>query len=126
MKTKIIPKFEEMILNDEEFVKIQSREGTIQQEIITAAMREFEKRKVLIIIERLNQFGIDVDLNKQKTKRFKDFVAETFGKETTIWYREGSDTGLRVVTFIDATLEDMPNRGDCNNTFTITQQFKYY
>lgn len=119
----------DVILNDEQFAEMQEITSNMQDRLIKEAMIDFEKKRIAIINERLSILGIDICVEDQLRKRFKDFISERTGNETTIWYRDGSETGLRVVTFIDPELNDvnMFNNIDSEmHRFEVTQQYRYY
>ena len=121
--------FKDVILNDEQFAEMQEITSNMQDRLIKEAMIDFEKKRIAIINERLDSLGIYICLEDQKRKRFKDFISERIGNETTIWYRDGSETGLRVVTFVDPELNDvnMFNNVDSERRkFEVTQQYRYY
>ena len=50
------------------------------------------------IVARLKMLGIEVDVEKEKARRFKSFVIEQSPHGRTVWYNDGSITGLRVLT----------------------------
>ena len=119
----------DVILNDEQFAEMQEITSNMQDRLIKEAMIDFEKKRIAIINERLSILGVDICVEDQRRKRFKDFISERTGNETTIWYRDGSETGLRVVTFIDPELNDvnMFNNIDSEmHRFEVTQQYRYY
>ena len=122
-------KLKDVILNDEQFAEMQEITSNMQDRLIKEAMIDFEKKRIAIINERLSSLGIDICVEDQLRKRFKDFISERTGTETTIWYRDGSETGLRVVTFVDPELVDCPafnKTGDMAHKFEFTQQYRYY
>ena len=119
----------DIILNDEHFARIEEITSYMQDILIKEAMIDFEKKRIAIINERLSSLGINICIEDQKIKRFKDFISERLGNETTIWYRDGSDTGLRIVTFVDPdlmNLHDFNRSGDVAHKFEFTQQYRYY
>ena len=119
----------DVILNDEQFAEMQEITSNMQDRLIKEAMIDFEKKRIAIINERLSSLGVDICVEDQRRKRFKDFISERNGNETTIWYRDGSETGLRVVTFVDPELVDCPafnKTGDMAHKFEVTQKYKYY
>ena len=50
-------------------------------------------------MHRLEKLGIELDAEAERRKRFKSFVVEYNDHEETYWYNDGSETGLRIVTF---------------------------
>lgn len=119
----------DVILNDEQFAEMQEITSNMQDRLIKEAMIDLEKKRIAIINERLSSLGVDICVEDQKRKRFKDFISERSGNETTIWYRDGSDAGLRIVTFVDPDLmniHDFNRSGDVAHKFEVTQQYRYY
>lgn len=119
----------DVILNDEQFAKMEEITSNMQDILIKEAIIDFEKKRIAIINERLYSLGINICVEDQKRKRFKDFISERSGNETTIWYRDGSETGLRIVTFVDPDLmniHDLNRSGDVAHKFEFTQQYRYY
>ena len=49
--------------------------------------------------EKLGELNIDIDLEAEKKNRFKKFTIEYKGSEETVYYNDGSENGLRVITF---------------------------
>lgn len=70
-----------------------------QQQIIGDMIAELIKKKDAIVMHRLKQLGIKIDVEAEQRRRFKRFVVEYNNKEETYWYNDGSETGLRIVTF---------------------------
>ena len=54
-----------------------------------------------IVKQRLKELGIEIDLESEPNRRFKRLLLEHNGNEQTLWYNDGSETGLRVVTFVE-------------------------
>lgn len=119
----------DVILNDEQFAQMEEITSNMQDRLIKEAIIDFEKKRIAIINERLSSLGINICVEDQRRKRFKDFISERTGNETTIWYRDGSDAGLRIVTFVDPdlmNLHDFNRSGDVAHKFEFTQQYRYY
>ena len=70
-----------------------------QQQIIGDMIAELNKKKEAIIMQRLEKLGIEIDVEAEQHRRFKRFVVEYNDQEETYWYNDGSETGLRIVTF---------------------------
>lgn len=92
----------------------------IQEEAIRTLVSDITKKKDAVILERLKELGIDLDMKKEQSRRFKRFVSETRGEEETIYYNNGSEYGQRVITFI--TKQKPFDRND----FSISYEVAYY
>jgi hypothetical protein len=67
---------------------------------VQKAHNEIDLDKENIIKERLaNILGHEVDLEKLYRRRFSKLLIEHTENYQTIWYNDGSETGLRVVSF---------------------------
>jgi len=75
-----------------------------QQEIISDMIIEINRKKEDVIKQRCEKLGIKLDAETEQKKRFKSFVVEYSDTEETYWYNDGSETGLRIVTFQKAQL----------------------
>ena len=49
--------------------------------------------------ERLDELNILVDLEAEKKNRFKKFMVCYSGGNETVYYNDGSENGLKVITF---------------------------
>lgn len=95
------------------------------QESISNALAEFDKKKDAVIANRIKSLGIKDDIKEQSTKRFNKFLCEVRDNEETYYYNDGTDEGLRIVTFVNTPLED--GRNICgDDTHRIVIELKYY
>lgn len=62
-------------------------------------INKINKKKDAVIMKRLSELGIDTDIESEKRRRFKRFVVEHSYTEETYWYNDGSESGLRIITF---------------------------
>lgn len=62
-------------------------------------IEEANKRRENLVIERLRDKGIFLDLKVEQRRRFKSLTSERKGNKETIYYNDGSENGLRVITF---------------------------
>jgi hypothetical protein len=93
-----------------------------QQEIIGDMIAELNKKKDAIVMHRLKKLGIKVDVEAEQRKRFKSFTVEYNNHEETYWYNDGSETGLRIVTFKKA----QPNFDLNKPNYTVKTEVSYY
>jgi len=94
----------------------------IQHKLIGEVIDEINKKKDAVIMQRFVELGISTDIESEKRRRFKRFIVEHSDTEETYWYDDGSESGLRIVTFKKwQTNYDMRNP---NNT--ITCEVSYY
>ena len=70
-----------------------------QQQIFGDMIAELNKKKDAIIMHRLEKLGIEIDIEAEQRRRFKNFVVEYNDTGETYWYNDGSETGLRIATF---------------------------
>lgn len=61
---------------------------------------KLNKAKDKIILDRMKELGIDFDLKKEEKLRFKNFMTKETQNETTYYYNDGSEKGLRIITFV--------------------------
>lgn len=93
-----------------------------QQQIIGDMIAELNKKKDSIIMQRLEKLGIEIDVEAEQRRRFKRFVVEYNDTEETYWYNDGSETGLRVVTF----KKPQPNFDLKEANHTVKSEVSYY
>lgn len=68
---------------------------------IEVMCKEIEAKRKEIILGRLKKLGIELDMELERTRRFKSLTIETEHDGTeTIYYNDGSENGIRVVTFV--------------------------
>jgi len=71
----------------------------MQQRMVGEMSERLTKKKDAVITQRLVELGIQIDMNAERNRRFKNFVIERNDTKETYWYNDGSETGLRIVTF---------------------------
>ena len=79
---------------------VNSSANKLMQEAISKLTADIHERRQGLILGRLNEFGIEIDLEKEKRRRFKSLSIEHNGEEETIYYNNGSENGLRIITFV--------------------------
>lgn len=87
----------------------------LMQELTIKLISEVEQKRRKVISERLKTLtGIEFDFDVESKRRFKRFAIEYKGSEEIIYYNDGSEKGLRVVTFIkdDQTLTFESDRNE--------------
>ena len=87
-----------------------------QEEYIQRVIEEFKEKEKEVVYATLQEKGIVIDWEKEQSCRFKSLVIETKDLITTYYYNDGSDNGLRIVTFEVVTNHD--------NGFKV--ELKYY
>lgn len=93
------------------------------QELVAMQIRKIQEGKERIIKERLNSIGINIDIEKEKNRRFKTMLVELSDGEETYYYNDGSVDGVRVVTFLMA---DILSPALNTDPHTISLEIKYY
>jgi len=66
---------------------------------MTETIKGIAEFKQATIISRLKEMGIDVCLEEEQHRRFKSFVLEIQGDKETLYYNDGTISGLKIVTF---------------------------
>jgi len=61
---------------------------------------EMNTKREALIIGRLKKLGIELDMKLEKTRRFKSLLMENDGEAQTYYYNDGSENGLRIITFV--------------------------
>ena len=69
-------------------------------EIIEKLIADISAKKEAVIKERLKALNIEIDEKLEKTRKFKSIVCEIHGNKEHYFYNDGSEKGIRVVTFI--------------------------
>lgn len=70
-------------------------------DITAELMNYFEAKRTQIITERLKKIiGVELNIEEESKRRFKRFAIEYNGNEETIYYNDGSESGIRIVTFV--------------------------
>lgn len=78
---------------------LKMNKNTKQNKIIIDLVSDLNRKKNDIIMQRLDELGIKIDLEIEQRRRFKNFVVEYNDTEETYWYNDGSETGLKIITF---------------------------
>lgn len=71
----------------------------LQDEFISKLYNDVNLSKEKVLKERLSLLGIELNFESEQRRRFKSLHSEQRGNETIIYYNDGSENGLRVVTF---------------------------
>ena len=58
------------------------------------------KKKEEVVLDRLKEIGVVLDLEQEKKARFKSLVCEQSEESETWYYNDGTAKGLRLVTFV--------------------------
>ena len=95
-----------------EFKKIESNllikdfsdyniDSSFINEHIQQITKDINRKKDGLFIEKLKEItGIEIDIEKESKRRFKRFFVDYSEGKETIYYNDGSDTGIRIITFI--------------------------
>ncbi len=105
-------------ISDYDFSEIHS----MQDEMIKKMSLEVSNNKEKVFKERLEQLGIKINFEEEQRKRFKSFFSEYRGDEETIYYNDGSENGLRVITFVRTETPIDYN----NNKISVGIDLTYY
>lgn len=93
-------------------------------EITTDIIKKLNADKEEIVKSRLVEAGIELDYEKEKSKRFKSLVVEINSMNSeTYWYNDGTEEGLRIVTF-EFPAQEMSGRGIEPTSLNVSM--KYY
>lgn len=101
----------------------QNIDFSVMSKIMEDAIKKLALKKEEVIKERCTALGIEYDLDKEYKKRFKSFVIEMQGSKETLYYNDGSQSGIRVVTF-ELITDD--STSIANNKFEFQTKLKYY
>lgn len=94
----------------------------ILSDILHKAAREclndLRQKQENVILLKLQEHGIDIDLKEEGKRRFKRITIE-YGphNKMEVWYNDGSVEGLRIVTFHTEHVPDVSG---------VKMQFKYF
>jgi hypothetical protein len=58
-----------------------------------------------LIVKKLKEKGIEIDLQLEQRRRFKSLVREFKNNQETIYYNDGSEQGVRIVTFVTSPIK---------------------
>lgn len=67
--------------------------------VISAWTKDIEKKKMKIFQGKVKELGLPFDPAYEGLSRFKNFTLELQDDVETIYFRDGSPQGLRVVSF---------------------------
>ena len=72
-----------------------------------------------LIMKRLMELGIQIDLQMEEKRRFKSLAREFKDNQETIYYNDGSEQGLRVITFLTSPIkwDDNKMRAGIDTTY---------
>ena len=75
--------------------------SNIMQDITERLVNDIEQKRNQVITERLKEIvGIDLSIEEEQKRRFKRLAIEYNGIEETIYFNDGSEFGVRIVTFV--------------------------
>jgi hypothetical protein len=75
--------------------------SNLMQEVTTKLINNIEKQRMQIITDRLKEIvGIDLNIEEEAKRRFKRLSIDYKGNEETIYFNDGSEYGIRIVTFV--------------------------
>lgn len=101
----------EINLSTEEFIKEydENLSSLIPQmtNLFANKLAEFHDK---IVMEELKNRGIKFDLNEQSKKKFQDFIWVEEPKGRSFYYNDGTEEGLRIVTFRTDFIDDENGR----------------
>lgn len=75
----------------------------IQTNLMNQFVKKIEATKEEIVLKTIKNLGFEIDIEEEKNKRFSDIKCEFVGKEERYFYNDGSDNGVRLVTFYSVT-----------------------
>lgn len=81
-------------------------------------VNDLNLKKQQVILSRLKQLGLTIDVKEESERRFKLFLRYIEGNKETIYYNDGSLNGLRIVTFITEQKPFDPD--ECSISHEIT------
>ena len=95
----------------------------LMRETTAKLVRDICEKREKVIAERLKQIiGIDLDIKAEANRRFKRFAIEYKGNEEIIYFNDGSEQGIKVVTFVSK--ENPPSI--TNNKCQMSVEYSYY
>ena len=99
------------------------KDYNFQETAIKKVAEDMSNKRMNLIIERLKNLGITLDIKKEERARFKSLSRVSNGlNEETIYYNNVSENGLRVITFVT---EQKPYDFD-SDKFTMKCETSYY
>ena len=73
--------------------------SNLSQSLIQKAVDDIEQKRQEAFTNRLKELKIEFDPEIEQHRRFKRFAREFRGEEETIYFNDGSMSGLRIITF---------------------------
>ena len=71
------------------------------QEVTSKLISDIHEKRNKLITERLKEIvGIDLNIKEEARRRFKRLTIEYKGTEETIYFNDGSEQGIRIITFV--------------------------
>lgn len=74
------------------------------EELTTKMIADLHKQREKLLFDRLLKLGIEIDIKTEERRRFKSLSKEYKGDKETIYYNDGSERGLRIITFVTKQL----------------------
>tara|TARA_R110000772_G_C13310332_1_gene440573 strand:- start:8216 stop:8800 length:585 start_codon:yes stop_codon:yes gene_type:complete len=101
-------------------------EGQIHmQASIDKMSKDITEQKEYHLVKALYAKGINMDLSKEIQKRFSKLRREIIGGHSeTYYYDDGSDDGLRIITFVEEM--DLPQITNDPTAFSVRYNIKFY
>lgn len=97
---------------------------SLAEDITKPLVSKILSSKEIIIEQRLNELGIEIDFEQEEKRRFKRFVVEIIGDEETLCFNDGGVGGVRVVTFVNKQNPIIFN--SIEDTFSSSIEVCYY
>jgi len=73
--------------------------SNLSESLVEKVVSDIENKRFEAFVNRLKELNIEFDKEIEEHKRFKSFSRDIRGEEETIYYNDGSISGLRVITF---------------------------
>ena len=95
------------------------------QAAIDKMLKDLTEQKEYHLVKALHAKGINMDLSKEIQKRFPKIRREIIGGHSeTFYYDDGSEDGLRVITFVQDM--DTPQITNDPTAFSVRYNIKFY
>lgn len=81
----------------------------VLQKALKDCLTNVMKNREELIVLKLQEKGIEISLEEEAKRRFKRISIETEGgpsQKMTVWYDDGSENGLRIITFFTEFVPD--------------------
>lgn len=99
---------------------------TLMQKATMEIVAEMQASKDMILKERMKELHIDIDLEIEKRSRFKCLLVEQHPDKETYYYNDGSEDGLRIVTFLNRHIDTSQNYFEPIPVSGIKFELSYY